>query len=181
MTRREGRKLEQAKKTILVVDDEPDVRDYLQAVLEDSGFEVVTASDGVEALEKMRAARPDLISLDLVMPRKTGNKLIYEMKKDKALSKIPVIVVTAHAQDELGKRDLNDLLENRMISGPGTYLEKPVNALTYVRSIRRALGMPEENGLEERLDLKEELRKRMESASPEALKKALEALARGRK
>ena len=120
--------MEQARdKTILVVDDEPDVREYLKTVLEDAEFKVVTAADGVEALEMIHREKPDFISLDLIMPRKSGHKLLYELKKDKDLSRIPVLIVTAHARDELGKDNLEDLLSNRVMSGPGTYLEKPVN------------------------------------------------------
>ena len=95
-------------KTILVVDDEPNVREYLAQILRDAGFTVVTASDGNEALEIIRSERPDFISLDLVMPGKSGHKLLYELRKDRELSRIPVLIVTAHAQDELGKEDLDD-------------------------------------------------------------------------
>ena len=107
-------------KTVLVVDDEPNVRLYLQAILEDAGFKVVAAADGEEALDIIRQKKPDFISLDLVMPRKSGHKLLYELRKDSVLSKIPVLIVTAHAKDEMGQKDLDDLLENRVMSGPGT-------------------------------------------------------------
>ena len=93
-------------KTIMVVDDEPNVRTFLSTVLDDAGFNVVTANDGVEAMEKIRQSPPDLISLDLMMPRKSGHKLLYELKKDSKLSRIPVLIVTAHAHDEFGKSDL---------------------------------------------------------------------------
>jgi len=163
-------------KTVLVVDDEPNVRDYLRAVLEDAGFTVATAGDGEEALEIIRADRPDFISLDLVMPRKTGHKLLYELKHDKSLARIPVLIVTAHAQDDLGKEDLQDILDNRIMSGPGVYLEKPVNPRTYVRSIKRALDIEIDEAEEDDLGLRGELQKSIENASPEALRQALEAL-----
>lgn len=163
-------------KTILVVDDEPNVRDYLRMILEDAGFKVLTAGDGEEALTIARRDKPDFISLDLIMPRMSGHKFLYALKRDKELSRIPVLVVTAHAQDELGKGELKDLLENRMMSGPGTYLEKPVNPRNYVRSIERALGLEESTEAGEKIDLKEELRTQIRGASPEALAKALEAL-----
>ncbi|MHC4590261.1 MAG: response regulator, partial [Planctomycetota bacterium] len=82
-------------KTVLVVDDEPDVREYLASILRDARFNVLTAADGEEALEIARRDRPDFISLDLVMPRKSGQKVLYELRKDKALSRIPVLIVTA--------------------------------------------------------------------------------------
>jgi CheY-like chemotaxis protein len=172
--------MEQAKdKTILVVDDEPDVREYLRTVLEDADFKVVTAGDGVEALEIIHREKPDFISLDLIMPRKSGHKLLYELKKDKELSRIPVLIVTAHARDELGKENLEDILNNRVMSGPETYLEKPVNPLSYVRSIQRALGIEESERAEDKLSLKNELQQELQSADADALRQALEALKKG--
>jgi CheY-like chemotaxis protein len=165
-----------SNKTILVVDDEPNVRDYLRTVLEDAGFQVLTAEDGEQALEMIQSDPPDLISLDLIMPRRSGHRLLFDLKRDKILSRIPVLVVTAHARDELGKADLEDLLANGVMSGPGTYLEKPVRPLTYVRSIQRALGMEESPDTTNRIQLKEELGEEIKAASPEALKKALEIL-----
>ena len=163
-------------KTILVVDDEPNVRLYLRAILEDAGFAVITASDGDEALKIIKQKRPDFISLDLVMPRKSGHKLLYELRKDPTLSQIPVLIVTAHARDEMGQKDLDDLLDNRVMSGPGTYLEKPVSPDAYVRAIHRALGIDEGRELEEKRSLKDELAKSLKAASPEAMRRALEAL-----
>jgi CheY-like chemotaxis protein len=163
-------------KTILVVDDEPNVREYLRTVLEDAQFNVVTAADGQEALEVIRREKPDFISLDLIMPRKSGHKLLYELKKDKDLSRIPVLIVTAHAHDEMGKDSLEDILKDSVMSGPGTYLEKPIKPLSYVRSIQRALGIEESKEAEDKLSLKEELQKELQGADPDALRKALEAL-----
>jgi two-component system alkaline phosphatase synthesis response regulator PhoP len=166
-------------KTILVVDDEPNVREYLRTVLEDARFKVVTAADGEEALEVIRRERPDFISLDLIMPKKSGHKLLYELRKDKELSRIPVLIVTAHAHDELGKGSLEDLLRDGVMSGPGTYLEKPINPLSYVRSIQRALGIEESKETEDKLNLKEKLQQELQGATPDALRKALEALKKG--
>lgn len=163
-------------KTILIVDDEPDVRTYLQTILADAGFKVKTAGDGVEALELIKEEKPDFISLDLVMPRKSGHKMLYELRRDKELSRIPVLIVTAHAKDELGEKDLKDLMDNRIMSGPGTYLEKPVNPRSYVRSIKRALGIEENGEEEDKLELKEKLEKEIRAADPDMLRKALEAL-----
>jgi two-component system alkaline phosphatase synthesis response regulator PhoP len=168
-------------KTILVVDDEPHVREYLRMILEDAGFRVLTAGDGQEALEIVRSDRPDFISLDLVMPRMSGHKLLYELRRDPSLSRIPFMIVTAHAGDEMGKQKMDDLLENRIISGPGTYLEKPVNPTTYLRSIKRALGMAEEPTDEDRVGLREQLQQSLRVATPEDLRRALEALQREEK
>lgn len=162
--------------TVLVVDDEPNVRGYLAQILGDAGFKVLTAVDGDEALTLIRDRRPDLISLDLVMPRKSGRRLLYELKKDRDLSKIPVLIVTAHAQDELGKGDMDAIKESMVISGPGFYLEKPVRPMDYVRCVQSALGIEDADVAAERVTLKEELSKGMEGAEPHALRRALEAL-----
>jgi len=163
-------------KTVLVVDDEPNVREDLAQILRDADFNVLTAPDGDKALEIIRAEKPDFISLDLVMPKKSGHKLLYEIRKDKELSRIPVVIVTAHAQDELGRGDLEDIMENRVISGPGIYLEKPVKPLDFVRCVQRALGIEETEDDVERISLQEELQQHLPKAEPHALRRALEAL-----
>ncbi len=165
-------------KTVLVVDDEPDVREYLAQILRDAGFAVRTASDGDEALDLIRQQPPDFISLDLVMPGKSGHKLLYELRKDHALSRIPVLIVTAHARDELGRAELEDIVESRVISGPGVYLEKPVKPLDYVRCVQRALGLEESPGDDDRITLQDEVRRQLTQAEPHALRRALEALKR---
>ncbi len=132
-------------KLVLVVDDEEDVRRYLAAILEDGGFEVQTAADGNVALEFVETRSPDLISLDLVMPQKSGQRFLYALRRNRAWSGIPVLIVTGHAHDDLGRNDLDDILAGKMISGPKVYLEKPVSPDSYVRAVRRQLGVEEED------------------------------------
>jgi len=163
-------------KTILVVDDEPNVRLFLQTALEDAGFNVVTAADGDEALEMIRAGKPDFISTDLVMPNRSGPRLLYELKRDKELSRIPVLIVTAHAKTDMGKADLEDIMADSVMSGSGIYLEKPVRPAAYVRHVKEALEIELTAEETEKIDLKDELQERMRSASPEEIKKALDAL-----
>ena len=165
-----------AQKTILVVDDEPDVRTFFETALDDAGFNVMTAANGQEALNRLLEKRPDLITLDLVMPGMTGAKFLYEMKKNKDWKNIPVLVVTAHAKDELGKDDLEDLMQNKIISGPGVYLEKPVTPVSYVAAVKRALGLPEEPAGDDPVKLKAELQEKLKRADPATLKKMLESL-----
>ncbi len=165
--------------TVLIVDDEPDVRRYLQTILEDAGFNVLTAGDGEEGLAVIRDKRPDFISLDLIMPRKTGHKLLHELKKDKELSRIPVLIVTAHAKTDLGKSDLEDIMADSVMSGPGVYLEKPVRPAAYVRHVKEALGIEVTEEDADKMNLREELEDRMKGASPEAIRKALDALGNG--
>ncbi len=163
------------KKTVLVVDDEEDVRKFLKAALAEAGFNVVTASDGFEALEKIKEQPPDLISLDLVMPKRSGVKLYRDLAKDKEWSKIPIIIVTGHARDDLGKADLKELT----MSGPGVYLEKPVKPLNYVAAIRNILcvDMPaDEKVLAEQVEMQSDLKDLIDDADPETLRKIREML-----
>lgn len=127
---------------VLVVDDEPDIAIYLASVLEDAGIKVVTANDGERALEAIERRTPDLISLDLVMPGKSGIRLMMELRKNREWSKIPVIIVTAHARDPKVRNDLDAVLAESTIAGPSLYLEKPVTPRKYLESICRILGVP---------------------------------------
>ncbi len=158
-------------KRILVVDDEADVRDFLKTALDDAGFIVETAVDGLDALEKVRRNPPDLVSLDLVMPRHSGARFYRELQKDRELSSIPVLIVTGHARDEAGRADFEEMT----MSGPGVYLEKPVGAASYVAAVCRLVGVEPETrpggG-----DLRDELARALSQAGPDALKRALSAL-----
>jgi CheY-like chemotaxis protein len=170
---------EAARKTILIVEDETDVRLYLQTALEDAGFNVRTAADGEEGLEAARREKPDLVSLDLVLPKKSGPKLFHEMRRDPRLRDIPVLIVTAHAKSPDTRGDLETMLESSTMSGPGGYLEKPVKATAYVAAVQRALGMAVSEPAGEKIALKEQLSDLMREADLEALRRALEAMRKG--
>ena len=162
------------RKYVLVVDDEPDVRSYLKSALEDAGFVVRTACDGLEALDMIRRGPPDLISLDLVMPRHSGAKLYRELQKTREFSKIPVLIVTGHARDELGRTDFEEMT----MSGPGVYLEKPVHPASYVSAVCRLLGVesPGKPEPEPPDDLRRSLDHALSGADRDALQRALDAL-----
>lgn len=84
---------------ILVVDDDRDIRESLHEALEDCGYAVAEAVDGLDAIEQMRAAPdlPDLVLLDLMMPRMNGMEFRKEMVKEERLKSVPVLVLTADA------------------------------------------------------------------------------------
>ena len=163
------------KKKILVVDDEADVRNFLKAALLEAGFEVIMAEDGDQALNKVKNQLPDLISLDLVMPKKSGAKFYRELNKNKEWSKIPVIIVTGHARDELGKADLKELT----MSGPGIYLEKPVKPHNYIAAIKKLLNMEtteDEKETAELVELQSNLKNIIDSSDSKTLQKLKELL-----
>lgn len=164
---------ETKQKYVLIVDDEEDVRNYLRTALEDVGFRVGVACDGMEAMESVKKEIPDLISLDLVMPKHSGAKLYHELQKDAKFKKIPVLIVTGHARDDLGRADFESLT----MSGSGIYLEKPVKPHSYVSAVSKLLGIePPDMSESKAEDLREELSKSLSNADPESLQKALDAL-----
>ncbi|HSK10662.1 MAG TPA: response regulator, partial [Vicinamibacterales bacterium] len=84
--------------TVLVIDDEPDVQIYLSTLFEKEGLHVETAGDGEEGFARALAVKPDLIFLDILMPRKTGIMLYRRLKKEAALAGVPVVILTGLAQ-----------------------------------------------------------------------------------
>jgi len=166
-------------KTVLVVDDEEDVREYFAMALEDAGFNVLRAENGNEALDRIREKTPDFISLDLVMPEKSGIRLLYELRQHKQWRRIPFVVVTAHARDDVGRGDLEEILSSKTFSGPKMYLEKPVEADQYVAFICDQLeveyeGEPVEDEAERLRGELEELMKK--GVDPKRLAEAVRLL-----
>jgi Fe-S oxidoreductase/ActR/RegA family two-component response regulator len=109
-----------AGRKILVVDDEEDVRTFLITVFEDAGAEVISASDGDEAVAMAREHQPDLISLDLSMPGKDGVETFVELRSAPETQEIPVCVVTGHPE-------FRQVIYDRPVPPPEGYLGKPVD------------------------------------------------------
>jgi CheY-like chemotaxis protein len=130
-----------SEKKILVVDDEPDVRNFLATCIEDAGFQVDTASDGAQALEKLQADPPDLMTLDMVMPRVSGINLMRQIRNIEEFARLPVIVITAHAHDELGSEDIKGFSAFTSGLRPRYTLEKPVTPQKLVSAISEILGV----------------------------------------
>jgi len=117
-------------KTILVVDDEPDARDFLCTVLQDNGFVTVTANDGSEAIAAIEQSPPDLIALDITMPEKSGVAVYRRLKEDDQLKGIPVIVVTGISDDF--KKFISS---RRQVPPPEGYISKPVNHEEFLKMV----------------------------------------------
>jgi adenylate cyclase len=116
---------------ILIVDDVPDNVEVLQMRLERQGYEVATAGDGLEALEKIRELLPDLVLLDIMMPKLDGIETVKRLKSDASLPFIPVILVTA-------KADASDVIVG-LESGGDDYLTKPVDHAALSARVRAML------------------------------------------
>ena len=166
---------EEQKKRVLVVDDEPDIRLFLKTVLEDNGFDVDTADNGKHALERIKDCKPDLIMVDLVMPKMRGITLLSYLEKNPEWAQIPFIVVTAHAHDELGKEDFLKLKAEKILTAPHSYIEKPIVASEYVKAVRMRLGLEEEN-VNDSGGLKDQIKDRLATANKEKLEEALKVL-----
>ena len=124
---------ELAGKTILVVDDEPHVVTFLTTFFQDHGFKTLEAGDGVEGMEMARKHKPDLITLDISMPEKSGVAVYTEMREDPALADIPILVVTAVV-------DMRKLLWTRKTEPPEGFIEKPIDNDVLLQQVRRILG-----------------------------------------
>jgi len=109
-------------KTVLIIDDEPDTCTYFAAVLEDHGFSTLTAYDGEEGLRKLADNLPDLVTLDISMPEKSGVKLYREIKEDPQWKRIPVIIITGVAEDFRGF-----ISSRKQVPPPEGYLTKPID------------------------------------------------------
>jgi len=127
-------------RTILIVDDEEDIRAVLQARLEAAGFRVRTASNGMDALDSIRSDPPDLVILDVMLPDITGLDVCALVKRDRRLRKIPIILLTARSQPQ-------DRLTGAAL-GADAYMNKPFNADELLAEVRRLLVGQE--GMDER-------------------------------
>jgi len=123
---------------VLIADDEPDMRAFIQAVLEDDGYEFLMAADGDEALAAVRKQHPDLIILDVQMPGKTGLEVFDELRHDEATRGIPVVVLTG-IRERTGVGFSGREMGSRYGSKPEAYLEKPVDPDTLRDAVARLL------------------------------------------
>jgi len=117
--------------TVLVVDDEPKIRRQVRLVLEPEGFAVLEAGDGQEAVGMLQAAHPDVVLLDVAMPRLNG---MDACRRIRALSDVPVVMVTAQGEEGMVKRAM-DL-------GADDYLTKPFHPRELVARVRAVLRRP---------------------------------------
>ncbi len=121
--------------TILIVDDEQDIRTYLKTLFTKEGYSILTARDGEEALSVARESHPDLIFVDIMMPKRTGIMLYRRLKKDPDLETVPVVILTGlsqyrtfFAQDFEGVRP------------PEAFVEKPPHREELVKLAKRLTG-----------------------------------------
>lgn len=127
------------RKRVLVVDDEPDAREFVRAVAEDNGYAILEAADGEEGLTVARQQMPDAIVLDVQMPKKDGYTVFAELRKDEATRAIPVVMLTAAGKRTGMHFDAADMGEF-MGSEPEAYVEKPIQPALLGETLNRLLG-----------------------------------------
>jgi CheY-like chemotaxis protein len=128
-------------KKVLVVDDDADVRSFVLTVLEENGYLPQVACDGVEGLEKIQADRPDLVILDVLMPRGSGIRLYRQLKTDDDLKSLPVIMFTGIAlRSFLKSQKALEEFKGGQVPKPDIYLEKPVEPEELVEAIETKIG-----------------------------------------
>lgn len=125
---------------ILVVDDEEETRILISSILEDNGAKTIQASDGDEAIELARRERPDLMTLDLSMPGKSGVDVFVIVREDPELRDIPICIIT-------GRPEMRKLIYERPAhSPPEGYMDKPFTDKALLRNVRKILEIRGQKG-----------------------------------
>lgn len=128
-------------KKVLVVDDDPDVRLFSVTVLEENGYTPLEAEDGESGLKMIKAEKPDLVILDVLMPRQSGVRLYRELKTSKDLKDVKIVILSGIAKKTF-MRSQKALTEfgGAQIPEPEIYLEKPVEPDDLADVIKKVLG-----------------------------------------
>ena len=122
----------ESKKTILVVDDEPDVLTFLSTLLEDNGYAVEKARNGEEALSQVEKKLPDLITLDVTMPEKSGVRFYRQMKENDSWKRVPIVIVTG-VSSEFQKF----ISTRRQVPPPEGYVQKPIEETEILELVQK--------------------------------------------
>ncbi len=117
--------------TIVIVEDTPDIREVVELILEESGYDVVSVPNGEGCLEVVQRCHPDLVLMDLSMPRIDGWEATRRLKADDATSNIPVLAFTAHVQE----REIN----NAHAAGCAAIITKPFDIDDLLRTVTEAI------------------------------------------
>jgi CheY-like chemotaxis protein len=129
------------RKKILILDDEPDVVTYLETLLQDNGYDTVSARDGSEGMEKTIREKPDLITLDISMPEKSGIRFYRELKESPDLASIPVVIVTAVTGYGGKPEDFQKFISSRKhVPPPEGFVAKPIDRAEFLKEIGNLLS-----------------------------------------
>ncbi|MBT3233167.1 MAG: response regulator [Calditrichaeota bacterium] len=120
------------KKTILIIDDEPDTFTYFSTLLEDNGYNTVGAENGDEGLARVKESPPDLITMDITMPKMSGVKAYRTLKEGEQTKSIPIIIITGVSED------FKEFISSRkQIPAPDGYLAKPIDENEFINLVKK--------------------------------------------
>ncbi|MDD5729819.1 MAG: response regulator [Candidatus Omnitrophica bacterium] len=117
---------------ILVIDDEPNIVKVVESRLKANGYEIISASNGKDGLQKAKEAKPDLILLDISMPEMNGHEVLKKLREDEITKSIPVIMLT-------GKTETEDVVKSVRDGGALDYILKPFVATSVLKKINSAI------------------------------------------
>jgi CheY-like chemotaxis protein len=124
-------------KKIAIIDDEPDIVFYLASALQDSGFEVCSATNANEGLKLIRSQRPDLVCLDILMPEETGCSLYRKIKEDRTLNDVRVLIISGlNMEQEMGRLGPGARGGSGATPEPDGYIEKPIDLPSFMDMIQ---------------------------------------------
>ncbi len=122
-------------KKVLIVDDEPDMVDFLKTLLTDNGIDTVIATNGREALEMAKKEKPDLITLDISMPEESGSRALRNFQETSETADIPIMIITGIA------KDFKKFISTRkVVKPPADYLEKPIDSSEFLAKVNVLLN-----------------------------------------
>ena len=121
---------------LLVVDDDPDILDAITTILETQPYTIEVARDGVECLDKVREGIPDLIILDLLMPKKDGFAVVRELRENPKYAKVPILILTSVREDASRRRYE---LETGLAMDVQDYVEKPISPMDLLDRVKMLL------------------------------------------
>ncbi|MBU0983849.1 MAG: response regulator [candidate division Zixibacteria bacterium] len=120
-------------KKILIIDDEEDMRVYLETMFRKAGYETRTAVNGQDALEQIRDYAPDLITLDILMPQKSGLSCFEALREHKTTGTVPIMIVS-------GVTGHSEFFDQTALGGPTVFLEKPIKPDVVLSRSKELLG-----------------------------------------
>jgi len=127
-------------KKILIIDDEHSVLTYLETLLQDNGYETVCAENGKTGFEKAKSERPDLVCLDITMPKESGIRFYRNLKDDPELTSTPVIIVTAVTGDGGDPEPFKKFISTRkQVPAPEGFFSKPIDREEFLAAVARIL------------------------------------------
>ena len=127
-------------KRILIVDDEEDILEYLTTLFKDNGYETLTARDGKEGYELMEKEKPDLVTLDIIMPKESGVRFYRDVKKNDELKNIPIIIITALTGWGYDPEGFHKFIKSRkQVPPPEGFLPKPVDTEELLKLVKKHL------------------------------------------